>query len=156
MMNGMVMTVMEDSRQAIFSHKGLSRPFLQSPQQPGNPQLPLAVRANYFDALKDSRFSRASRGKSEIGHPKFKQMDSIDSNQSQRLVKNSKSQCSQVNCKSKFYKENKNENKTHKQVEEDEYKIDSSFELNEPSTPVLREEVKMPQEDINKFDAVMP
>ena len=83
-------------------------------------------------------------------------MDSIDSNQSQRLVKNSKSQCSQVNCKSKFYKENKNENKTPKQVEEDEYKIDSSFELNEPKTPVLREEVKMPPEEFNKFDAVMP
>jgi hypothetical protein len=129
---------------------------MQSPHQAGNPSPPLAVRANYFDALKDSRFSRASRGKSEIGHPRFKQMESIDSNQSQRLVKNSKSQCSQVNCKSKFYKENKNDNKTPKKGGEDEYKIDSYFELHEPQTPVLREEVKMPPEDINKFDAALP
>jgi hypothetical protein len=41
-------------------------------------------------------------------------------------------------------------------VGEDEYKIDSSFELHEPQTPALREEVKMPPEEFNKFDAVMP
>jgi hypothetical protein len=90
-MNGLLMTVMEDSRQAVLSLNGLGRPLMQSPHQAGNPSPPLAVRANYFDALKDSRFSRASRGKSDIGHPRFKQMESIDSNKSQRLVKNSKS-----------------------------------------------------------------
>ena len=82
MMNGLVMTLKDESRQAIFSPNVHGRPFMPSPQTAGNPQPPLAVRANYFDALKDSKFSRASRGKSEIGNPKFQKMDSIDSNQS--------------------------------------------------------------------------
>lgn len=85
------MTLKDESRQAIFSPNALARPFMQSPQTAGNPQLPLAVRANYFDALKESKFSRASRGKSEMGHPGFLKLDSIDSNQSHRLVINVRS-----------------------------------------------------------------
>jgi hypothetical protein len=69
MMNGLLMTLKDESRQAIFSPNALARPFMQSPQHAGNPQPALAVRANYFDALKDSKLSLASRGKSEIGHP---------------------------------------------------------------------------------------